>query len=373
VSVYKGRIIDVDVHHSWASDAELVEYLPEHWREFVATAGPGSTLSHPGAMNFTLHGGSNKRLDSFPPSGRPPAADYNWTCRQVLDPLNVERALLTFDVGMQSGMTNPYLSVALCRAANDWSLDHWLDGRDDRLRGTILVPTELPHEAAKEIRRLAGHPRLAAVLLVVNAIGRPFGHPFYDPIYEAAVEVGLPVASHVGSDLAARGRQTAGGNPGSRLEQFVTNDQGGMHHASSLITHGVFEKFPELKFLLTEWGFTWVPWLLWNLDAQFDVLRRENPVVRSLPSETFREHVFLSTQPFDHTGDPRQMIELLEAFGGMEDILVFATDYPHWDGDEPTHVAARMPPGWHRKVFHDNAARLFGWGSLVDEATVGAA
>ena len=358
--MYKGRIIDCDMHHAWASDEELYPYLSSHWRELLQSAGPGVTLARPNGIQFSLPGGSNKKLDGYPSNGRPPGADYEWMRRQALDKFGVDYAMLTFDVGLEAGVANPYLAVELARAINDWNIDRWLDGRDKRLRGAVLVPTELPAAAAAEIRRVADHPRIIAVLLTMNTIGRPFGHPHYDPIYDAAVETGLPVCAHLGSELASRGRFSAAGNPGSRLEQFVANDQAGMHHLSSLLTHATFERFPRLRFLLTEWGFTWMPWLLWNLDDQFGLLRRENPRVTELPSDVFRRHVRASTQPFDHTDDRQQLVALLESFGGMDKILMFASDYPHWDGDEPTHIAARLPREWHDRIFYRNAAEFFG-------------
>jgi predicted TIM-barrel fold metal-dependent hydrolase len=289
---------------------------------------------------------------------------------QLLDPLNIKHGVLCYDVGFEAGLPNPYLATELCRAANDWSMDHWLDGRDERLHGAILVASEQPDEAAKEIRRVAAHPRMVEVLLVANMLGKPFGHPVYRPIHEAAVECGLPIAIHLGGEIfPSSGRYAAGGPALSRLELFTGYPQGGMHHASSLITHAVFHRYPDLRVLIKEYGFSWLPWLLWRLDAQFETLRWENPAVSELPSRTFLDHVIVSTQPFDHTDDSRQMIDLLESFEGIEDILVFATDYPHWDADEPSSVAARLPKAWHKKIFHDNAARFFSFDDGIAETS----
>jgi predicted TIM-barrel fold metal-dependent hydrolase len=46
---------------------------------------------------------------------------------------------------------------------------------------------------------------------------------------------------------------------------------------------------------------------------------------------------------------------------GIEDLLCFSSDYPHWTGDSPTFVAKLLPKSWHRKVFCDNACDFFGW------------
>jgi predicted TIM-barrel fold metal-dependent hydrolase len=56
-----------------------------------------------------------------------------------------------------------------------------------------------------------------------------------------------------------------------------------------------------------------------------------------------------------------QLIDLFEAVGGVDDILCFATDYPHWDLDDPTYISGRIPKSWWPKVFYQNAMKLYGW------------
>ena len=367
---YQGPIIDVDVHHNWRSPSVLLDYLPARWRELFTPPSGGILPLIPAGTNLSHPGGSNKRMTSLPPDGSPAGSHYETMRDQLLDPLKIERCILCFDVGLEEGYPNPYLAVELCRAANNWSAEQWLSGQDKRLYGAILVPTEWPEEAAKEIRRWAAHPRVVEVLLVMNPLGKPFGHPIYAPIHEAASEVGLPIGVHLGGDIAKKGHSIGGGSPQSRLEQFVTFYQPGAHHLSSLLTHGVFERYPDLHVCMKEHGFTWVPSLLWKLDADIKLLRAECPWVTELPSATFRQHVTVSTQPFDYTQEASQVVELLESFGGMEDILCFATDYPHWDADDPTYLAARLPKAWHSRIFFDNAARVYGWKRRSDEGNV---
>jgi predicted TIM-barrel fold metal-dependent hydrolase len=356
--MYDGPIIDVDVHHRWKSDAELLGYLAPHWRDLMVHEHGNWPIDAPNAPLFHHVGGSQKRRDSYPEVG-PPGSDYELLCEQWLDPYPVELALFTFDIGTSSGLPNPYLSTALCQAANDWAIDQWLSRGDPRLGGAILVPTQLPNDGADEIRRLGEDERFVAALLVHNGLGEPFGHPVYHPIYAAAAECGLPIVIHLGGDSWTHTtHMSAGGMPTSRFEYHTVANHGAMLHLASFITHGVFERFPSLRLLVVETGVAWVPWLFWGLDGQYASLRRESQFVRRLPSEYLRDHVKISTQPLEDPPRHAQLIQLLEAFGGMEDILAFSSDYPHWDADDPRYISRVIPPAWARKVFYENAASV---------------
>lgn len=376
---YQGPVIDCDVHHEWPTPWHLVEYFSEGWREYVT--GPGrlhndNSLVPMIPMQFCPNPTGLSRPETFPPGGGAPGSDYGLMKDQLLDPCRIERALLVFGLGEFVGaMPNPYFAAEIARAANDWSIDNWLSIGDDRLYGAVLLATQLPDVAAAELRRIGQHPRIAEALLVSSGVGKPFGHPLYHPIYEAAVEMDLPIAIHVGGE-AFPGigiSPIAGGMPNFYFESHPLGAQGMMTHLTSFISHGVFEKFPGLRLLLVETeGVAWVPWLLWALDERFRAVRREIPWVKKYPSEYFYEHVRLTTQPLDRSPEPEQLVEILKMFGG-EDMLLFSTDYPHWDADEADYVATRLPESWLPKIFRENAIKFFRWSDLPPAAKVGAA
>jgi hypothetical protein len=54
------------------------------------------------------------------------------------------------------------------------------------------------------------------------------------------------------------------------------------------------------------------------------------------------------------------LIHVLECFRA-DDILLFASDYPHWDADEVTSVRSRLPKSWLPKIFRENALKVFRW------------
>jgi uncharacterized protein len=364
--MYRGPVIDTDVHHTWKSDQEIIERMPKKWRDFIEGPGGGRRLPiGPPPSAYQHVRGVNKRLDTFPPTGGPPGSDYETLRRQLLDPFNIERCILDFDTGLNAALPNPYLSLQVVRAINDWNAETWLALPDERIHGAVLVPSAIPEEGAREIRRAGRHPRIAEALLIWNSLGKAFGHPLYNPIFKAAAEMNLPVAIHAfgAEQLAGVLQPAGGGRPPTRLEFHTLYPQVTMGHLASLLVHGVFEKFPTLKVVIVETGVAWVPWLLWSLDRHYPILRRESPWVRKLPSEYFREHIKITTQPLEMSPDPDQLMALLEAYGGIDDVLCFASDYPHWDADAPTFISRRVPPGWSKKVFYENALGAFRWSS----------
>ena len=121
--------------------------------------------------------------------------------------------------------------------------------------------------------------------------------------------------------------------------------------------------------MLIEGGFAWLPPLMWRLDRAWKQLRAEVPHLTRLPSEYIREHIWLTTQPMEEPPRPEHFAELLEQLG-MDDRMMFATDYPHWDFDAPDRRDPELPrpPTLRRAIMADNAtgART---GSMAESAT----
>jgi predicted TIM-barrel fold metal-dependent hydrolase len=124
--------------------------------------------------------------------------------------------------------------------------------------------------------------------------------------------------------------------------------------------------------VLNEFGLTWLPPVVWSLDAEYDLLRLESPWVKRYPSEYVHDHVRLSTQPLETTSDGRQLIEFLSTLDGIEDLICFSSDYPHYTMDDFAWASRIIPDAWHRKVFFDNARDLFAWSDVPTEAPVAA-
>jgi uncharacterized protein len=187
----------------------------------------------------------------------------------------------------------------------------------------------------------------------------PYGQRFYHPIYAAAVEHGLPVAIHPGSEgVGISGAPTAAGYPTTYFEWHTGLVGSYMAHLISLVTEGVFVKFPTLRFVLVEGGVSWLPPLLWRFDKNWKALRQTTPWLDRPPSRIVQEHVLLTTQPLEEPERPEDLARILEMFDAGR-MLMFSSDFPHWDGDAPDFAARGIPPPIRRRVMSETARELY--------------
>ena len=344
-------VIDCDIHNVVPAVEVLFPYLPDHWREYItqsAFKGPTDTAYPAGAP-------TSARPDATPPGGGPPGSDLALLREQVLDPWGVEYGILNCAYAVES-IHNPDAATAMSSAVNDWQIAEWLD-KEPRLRASLVVPSQHPDLAAREIERLGGHPGVVQVFLPARAAA-PYGNRRYYPIYEAAARHDLVIGIHFGG--APGNPPTPSGWPSYYLEEYA-----GMAHVFqsqllSIVSEGVFDRFPTLRVALIEGGFTWLPSLMWRFDKEWKGLRREVPWVRRPPSEYIREHVRLTIQPLDAPPNARQMLQVIEQLGS-EELLLFSTDYPHWHFDTPEEALppAELPDGLVRKIMSENARAFY--------------
>src|SRR3954467_7266354 len=319
--------IDCDLHPLMPSATALLPYLDEYWRDQLVDR-------HIDRYPFTL--------TSYPPnaplSARPdwrqasgaPAGDLDAIRHQALEPFGSRFAICNVLHGAVA-LFNEDMAMALCSAINDWVAKELLD-REPRLRASILVPVHNPERAVAEIERVAKDRRFVQVLLF--AMGDMLlGRRPYWPIYAAAVEHRLAIGIHAGSTY--RHAPMASGWSAHRVEDYVAQSAAFESQLLSFLAEGVFQEFPSLRVVLSESGFTWLPNLLWRTSKSWRGMRAEVPWIDRSPGEIIREHVRVTLQPVDTpTSDRATLLRTLEHIGS-DRMLLFSTDYPHWqfDGD----------------------------------------
>ena len=341
-------IVDVDVHPVPRDADAIREHLPMPWRDRYQ----GERRSF---FNNPVHG---SRLDAVPPDGGPKGSDPDFMRRQLIDEYGVAHAILIARTFCNIH-PDPDYGAAIASAFNRWLVENWLDRNNDdgAFKGSITVAQQDPAQAAAEIDRWAGHPHIVQVTMDSGARA-PFGQRFYHPIYEACERHGLPLSIHPGTDGMGINEQPTPGYPTHYIEWHCGMSLAFQAHLMSMLTEGIFERFPNLHLVLVEGGVAWVGPLLWRLDAYWKSLRAEVPWVRRRPSEYVRDHVRFGTQPLERPDDDAHLLMLFEMIDA-ERLLMFSSDYPHWDFDSPTRAFPRLPAATHEAIFSTNARSLY--------------
>jgi predicted TIM-barrel fold metal-dependent hydrolase len=342
------RIVDADVHPLPRGPDELREHLPPSWRNVPEQL----IASYP--LVLYLPPTQPLRRDAVGPNGEIPGSDPSFTERQLFDEAGVDIAIL---LPLVRNHANPDYESALCQATNEWLAATWLGAYNThgRYRGSINVCANDPLAAAREIERWGGHPFFAQVRLNAYA-GLPYGDPFYDPVYAAAARHRLPVAVHF-SKGSGTSLLTPVGFSSYFFEHHALYPTTYAAHLVSLLCNGTFDRFPDLRFVFVEGGFGWVLPVLTRLEAGWSELEQEVPARRRL-SDYLYEHVRFTSQPIEEP-ERHHLLKLFE-WVDAERLLLFASDYPHWDFDDPKQVLARMPKGSRDRIFRDNALELYG-------------
>ncbi len=357
-------LIDCDIHQPNPTQEEWCEYLPEPYRSEVARFGPRIISSgirfEDGGNRWDLGGERNGRT----------LRDPEFYSEQLLDTYGHRYAILSGNNGHIAGMPDPDYTAALCTALNNYYLDRWLP-RDERFLLTLKIPLQDPAQAVREIERLAGTPRVVAVSVFATANRIAFGERYYWPIYEACQRHNLPLHLHPSTTATiANAAMTPAGQAATYLESHVCMPQFYMAQVASMVLNGVFAKFEQLKVILVEGGICWLPHLLWRMDAEFKGLRHQAPFLKRMPSDYVRDHVRLTTQPIEEPSKAEHLLQMFDMIGA-DDIVMYASDFPHWDFDEPTKLPRALGETTLRRILHDNAAQFFNLPAVpVTEAAI---
>lgn len=347
-------VIDSLAFHDWKSDLDLVSHLDDGFKAWVERPGD-------------LAGPRRVRAAWMHEHPAPAVAASPYDPDEMLAVLfggnRRERAVLGYHDGLlATGYPNRHGARALVGAANDWTRAAWLE-RDERLGGLILVSTASPDDAVAEIERLASDPRWVGISLGLNTLGRLFGDPLYHPVYRAAAEADLPIVLQVECDSATdqAAPALAGGPPTTFAEVRALAAQSFMSHVGSLITESVFDLFPDLRFVLSGGGATWIPAYLWRLDYWYKVTPGEAPWLVAPPSDYFLRHFWVTTHGIENFAREGGLAQALLSMPELGDRLIYAGGLPNDNAEDPDAVLARLPEDWRAAVARDNAARVFRW------------
>jgi predicted TIM-barrel fold metal-dependent hydrolase len=345
-SLWSGPVVDVDVHANVPTTDVLLPYLDDVWVEWIRERnwrrGPaGASAHYPPASERAAR-------NEWRGEGGPPASTVAQLQRDILEPWRTDTAIVTCYFGVES-LRHPDWSAAMARAVNDWLLDSWV-GADSRLKATMVLPANDPKAMIDEIRRVGDHPGFVQVLFPVRN-STPWGQRIYHDVYREIADRDLVVGLHYGG--TTDGPPSVSGHPNWQVEQYAAEWQAFTTQITSLIAEGVFSRVPELRVSVLEGGFTWVP--IWGnrMNKEWKALHREIPWVDRPPFDILRDHFRFSVAPTDL--GPDKYVPSVLKWLGSDDLLMFATDYPHRHDDDIAVLLRAMSPEAQKKLMGDTA------------------
>ena len=247
-------------------------------------------------------------------------------------------------------------AAALATAYNT-AVSEFCQANPERLKFVALLAPQQRDKSVAELRRAVTELGAVGVMLPTHVPLRPdMGHEWWDPIYGEAERLGVNVAFHH--------RSVHGEATDQRFHNFITVHTVGhpveqMISLTSVIMGGVVERFPKLSFAFLEGGVGWVPYWMDRMDEEWEKRGKvEAPYLTKAPSE----YVKGGSIYFGVECEEKTIPDGVR--WGLEDTLLYSSDYPHWDGDWPHTVASArerddLSEDVRRKMLHDNAARFY--------------
>ncbi|MHB1854321.1 MAG: amidohydrolase family protein [Acidimicrobiales bacterium] len=258
--------------------------------------------------------------------------------------------------------------LAGIRAHNRWLVDFCADFPDRRAGIGQIFLNDID-DAIEDVKWIKEHG-LRGGLLLPNVPPdvkwvKPLYDPAYDRLWEVIQDLEVPINVHGGT-----GAPNYGDYPFAML--FYINEVG--FYSQRPLVHfvlgGVFERFPRLKFVITETGCAWVPPLLARLDKTIDQIRRTGQTgeirygdehkLNRLATEYFADCVWMGvSQPGPEDAAVRAQIGA--------DRFMWGSDYPHDEGTYPfsrEHLRQVFPgvgPDEMARILGENCARLYGF------------
>jgi predicted TIM-barrel fold metal-dependent hydrolase len=253
-------------------------------------------------------------------------------------------------------------------AHNRWLADFVAEA-PERRAGIGQIFTNVVEDAIEDARWIKDHDLRGGVLLPNIAPDvkwvKPLYDPCYDPLWATLEELELPLNVHGGTGLPNYGRYEV-----SQLLYISEVTFYAQRPLVQLLLSGVFERFPGLRFVMTETGCAWLPGLLDQLDGFMSKVNDSGAIgelrfpetvrLPMLPSEYFARNCWLGvSQPGSADAALRAQVS--------DGHFMWGSDYPHDEGTYPytrEHLRQRFADAAEdelRAILGGNAAALYGF------------
>ena len=258
-----------------------------------------------------------------------------------------------FAAGLGStGALDPELTIAGAQSHNRW-LAELCSESPQRRAGAALVPIVFDVDKSVEMVEQAHADGLRGGIIIPTMWYNhaPYHHTKYDPIWEACSRLSMPVHVHAGPAP----REEYLNNTGIYVSEVIWWAHRPLRF---MLWGGVFERHPELKFVVTESGAYWAPDMLWKMSTQYKSIGGAAKIAKQLgaaiprnPVEYFDRNCYLGASTL-------KRVEVGRRYAIGVDNIMWGNDFPHPEGTWP-HTAQHLSDTFH-DVPVDETAKMLG-------------
>jgi predicted TIM-barrel fold metal-dependent hydrolase len=256
--------------------------------------------------------------------------------------------------------TDAELQRSIFRSYNAWLLE-FCSYNPRRLIAMPLISildVDLAVADMKEYAKAGCH----AVQLPATITGSGYYESVYEPLWATAQDLGLLLAIHSGTGQGQKRKRVEGPREGDLRARLIDMNRPlpAVSFISNLIFSGVFDRYPKLRVVCTEFDAGWVGAMIERLDYAFgreSTYDPERNINKLQPSEYVRNNIFFSIE------DDRAGVLTTPIYG--EDNFLFGTDYPHhvtsfpYSRDVLEKNSQGFSKGLIRKLGRENAIRAY--------------
>ncbi len=252
---------------------------------------------------------------------------------------------------------DPALEAALARAYNRWA-EEMREKSGGRVLAAGPVPLQDIGRAVEEVRYAYENLGTRCFWTRPNPFNhRMLGDRYFDPLYEVLQDLDVGFATH---EFMGVNGPCAGSDRFGDFLQWHTcvHPMEAQMAMLSMITGGVFERFPRLRTAYMEAGSGWLPFWLHRMEEHLELSGwMEAPECTKSPKEYFLRNCYITTEC-----DEELVYHVVDELG--DDRILFETDYPHPDSKYPRAVQTfldqeKLSDETKRKILWDNAVDFY--------------
>jgi len=253
------------------------------------------------------------------------------------------------------------------QAHNRWLAD-WCSRFPDRRAGIGQVFLDDVDKAIAEVEWMHDNGLRGGVLIPGIPDGAdlpPYYSDHYDRLWAVCQERGIVLNHHTtGTGLPDYGKY-----PSSTIQWMIETSWYAHRPLWQILMSGTFERFPNLKLVLTEQGCDWIPGMLKQLDMFHlqmqsgrigEMNLKNDQTLPRTPTEYFESNVWVGVS-FPGIREAGVLKKL-----GLHKVM-WGSDYPHNEGTSP-HSLASLRRSFHdwdpedlRQIFSRTAADVYGF------------